>query len=160
MGWLYLYEFIGKQDFIEKKPHQSTFSFKPELVFSGICVAFRSPGTFNLSPESPLNCCHHTMAVALKSRGLGNWSSRTLQILAFYSDSFSIRKSGHCWMWVDQLSPFRCPSHQVQLHTTEWHCHSLKDSWATGVHCKSAIDGEALVTVYHYGKCIHLLLFC
>lgn len=51
--------------------------FKPELVFSGITVALRSPGTFNLSLESPLNCCHHTMAITPKPHGLGNWNSRT-----------------------------------------------------------------------------------
>lgn len=76
--------FIGicrKIGFYREKNYQSTFSFlsifKPELVFSGISVALRSPGTFNLSLESPLNCSHHTMAIAPKSHGLGNWNSRT-----------------------------------------------------------------------------------
>lgn len=74
--------FIGicrKIGFYRKKipKHFSFLSiFKPELVFSSISVALRSPGTFILSLESPLNC-HHTMAIAPKPHGLGNWNSRT-----------------------------------------------------------------------------------
>lgn len=65
-----------------------------------------------------------------------------LQILAFYPDWVSIRKSGHCRIWVDQLSPF-C------VHLNKYSTTQQNDVVIHWKILKSAIDGEALVGGYH-----------